>query len=139
MIDRVMGRGRLTEEEIRKLKANPYVEGINGSRIVYSRAFKLRFVREYFEGKRPTSIFEDAGFDVRTLGNKRIERCSARWREANASGSLGEVFPANDYYTKKENEKVLLKRLVREQQIEIDTLKKEIEDLKAELSIVQES
>ncbi len=134
-----MGRGLLTTEEIRSLRANPYVEEINGSRIVYSEDFKIRFVKEYFAGKKPSSIFEDAGFDVKVLGNKRIERCSARWREANAAGSLGEKFKNNDYYNKNENEKVALKRTIKEQLAEIQRLKQEVNKLQAELMSKREA
>lgn len=45
-------------------------------------------MEEYIEGKKPTQIFKDAGFDPSVLGSKRIERASARWRESYASGSL---------------------------------------------------
>ena len=125
-----MGRGLLTAEEIRILKQNPYVEDIHGSRIVYSEDFKIRFVNEYFAGKKPVRIFKDAGFDVNVLGNKRIERCAARWREANASGSLGEKFANNDYYKKHENEIMLMRRTIQEQREEINRLNKEIVKLR---------
>lgn len=133
----VMGRGLLTTEEIKKLKENPYVEEINDSRITYSEDFKLHFVKEYFSGKKPVRIFQDAGFDVKVLGNKRIERCSARWREANAAGSLGEKYANNDFYSKHENEMQRLKRVVREQSEEIETLKKEISSLQSRLAGTQ--
>lgn len=84
-----MGRGKLTKDEIRILQSNPYVKDVNENRITYTEEFKLLFVKEYFSGKRPMAIFQDAGFDVSILGSKRIERAGARWREANASGNLG--------------------------------------------------
>ena len=126
-----MGRGRLTMEEIRKLKANPYVEDVNENRITYTEEFKKLFVKEYFSGKKPMRIFQDAGLDVKILGSKRIERCSARWREANAAGNLGEKYANNDFYEKNENEKQMMRRTIAEQQEEILHLKQEIEMLKA--------
>lgn len=126
-----MGRGLLTTEEIRVLKENPYVEDVRGSSIVYSEDFKIHFVKEYFSGKKPRSIFEEAGFDVKALGNKRIERCSARWREANASGSLGEKLENNDFYNKNENDMIKLKRTIREQREEIQRLHQEISRLRS--------
>ena len=133
-----MGRGLLTTEEIRILKKNPYVTAVNGSRITYSEDFKRYFVREYFSGKKPVRIFEDAGFDVKILGNKRIERCSARWREANAAGSLGEKYENNDYYNKHENERMILERTIREQKLEIEVLKQEIACLQNKLQEINE-
>lgn len=108
-----MGRGLLTREEIMILNQNPYVEKVQGNRIEYSEEFKKLFVKEYFSGKKPRVIFEDAGFDVRVLGNKRIERCSARWRELNASGYLGEKIENNDFYRKNENEMARLRRIIK--------------------------
>ena len=121
-----MGRGILTTEEIAELKLNHYVEDVRGSRIVYSDEFKQLFVREYFSGKKPRTIFREAGFNVNVLGSKRIERCSARWREANASGSLGEKFENNNFYEKNENEVIKLKRIISEQEKEIEMLRNQL-------------
>ena len=85
-----MGRGKLTKEERTILKANPYVVDVNENRIIYSTEFKKRFMEEYNEGKAPSMIFRDAGFDTQILGSKRIERACARWKESYRAGSLGD-------------------------------------------------
>lgn len=85
-----MGRGRLTDQEKEILNSNPYVVKVNGNNIIYSTEFKKKFMEEYLSGKGPTAIFKDAGFDVKILGSKRIERASARWKESYAAGSLGD-------------------------------------------------
>ena len=46
------------------------------------------YVKNYLAGKKPTEIFIEAGFDPSILGNKRIERASARWRKLYADGQL---------------------------------------------------
>jgi len=84
-----MGRGRLSKQEIKILEKNPYVVDVNETRIIYAEDFKVRFMREYTEGKGPTQIFRDAGFDPAILGSKRIERACFRWKELFASGALG--------------------------------------------------
>ena len=85
-----MGRGNFTKEEMEILLRNPYVSDVNEKSISYSTEFKFLFMEEYIEGKRPTQIFRDAGFDIRILGSKRIERACARWKESYQSGTLGE-------------------------------------------------
>ena len=45
-------------------------------------------LKNYLAGKKPTEIFIEAGFDPSILGNKRIERASARWRKLYADGQL---------------------------------------------------
>lgn len=84
-----MGRGNLNEEEIRTLRENPYVVDVNERGVSYSKDFKFLFIKEYMQGKKPTAIFRDAGFDVKALGSKRIERACARWKESYEAGTLG--------------------------------------------------
>ena len=84
-----MGRGNLNEEEIRTLRENPYVVDVNERGVSYSKDFKFLFIKEYMQGKKPTAIFRDAGFDVQALGSKRIERACARWKESYEAGTLG--------------------------------------------------
>lgn len=84
-----MGRGNLNEEEIRTLRENPYVVDVNERGVSYSKDFKFLFIKEYMQGKKPTAIFRDAGFDVKVLGSKRIERACARWKESYEAGTLG--------------------------------------------------
>lgn len=84
-----MGRGNLNEEEIRTLRKNPYVVDVNERGVSYSKDFKFLFIKEYMQGKKPTAIFKDAGFDVKVLGSKRIERACARWKESYEAGTLG--------------------------------------------------
>ena len=129
-----MGRGMLTKEEISSLAVNPYVSNVTETRITYTEDFKLRFLKEYYEGKKPTRIFKDAGFDVSLLGSKRIERCSARWREANASGNLGEKYASNNFYEhhKTDNERMMLERIIKRQADEIENLKQYIKRLELE-------
>ncbi len=77
-----MGRVKFTKEEIEILSKNKYVEKVTGYSVKYTDEFIARFIREYNEGRKPNEIFLRAGFDTALLGNKRIERCSARWRKS---------------------------------------------------------
>jgi len=125
-----MGRGRLTADEIRILSENEYVTKVTENRITYSNEFKLLFINEYFSGKTPSQIFIDAGFDVEILGTKRIERCSYRWREANASSCLGNKKENNNFYESRHINNVLeLNKIINEQQAEIEKLRKKVEAL----------
>ena len=77
-----------TEEQRKNLSKNPNVESVEKTRIIYTEAFKSYYVKNYLAGKKPTEIFIEAGFDPSILGNKRIERASARWRKLYADGQL---------------------------------------------------
>lgn len=84
-----MARGRLSPEEVKILKENPYVLDVEETRIIYTNEFKFLFIQEYQNGKKPTQIFREAGFDPKMLGSKRIERATSRWKESWAAGTLG--------------------------------------------------
>lgn len=77
-----------TEEQRKILSKNLNVESVEKTRIIYTEAFKSYYVKNYLAGKKPTEIFIEAGFDPSILGNKRIERASARWRKLYADGQL---------------------------------------------------
>lgn len=77
-----------TEEQRKILSKNPNVESVEKTRIIYKEAFKSYYVKNYLAGKKPSEIFIEAGFDPSILGNKRIERASARWRKLYADGQL---------------------------------------------------
>lgn len=77
-----------TEEQRKILSKNPNVESVEKTRIIYTEEFKSYYVKNYLAGKKPTEIFIEAGFDPSILGNKRIERASARWRKLYADGQL---------------------------------------------------
>lgn len=103
-----VGRGFLTEEDVKILNNNPNVLYAMENRIIYSPAFKAHFIKEYQNGKRPGTIFKEAGFDTKMLGSKRIERASARWREAHRAGALTKC--ADDYLGYKSAEQKKLEK-----------------------------
>lgn len=83
-----MARGRLSPMEIEILKQNPYVEDVSHRRIMYTYEFKCRFMEQYLSGMRPVEIFRQAGFDVAVVGEKRIERATARWKALYAGNGV---------------------------------------------------
>ena len=84
-----MARGKLSPEEVKILKENPYVSDVDDTRINYTNEFKFLFMQEYQRGKKPTQIFREAGFNTNILGLKRIERAASRWKKSYEAGSLG--------------------------------------------------
>ena len=83
-----MARGMLSSAEMDVLKKNPYVADVNRQRILYTYEFKCFFMEQYLAGKRPVDIFRQSGFDVSMLGEKRIERATARWRAMYAANGM---------------------------------------------------
>ncbi|MCA1024450.1 IS3 family transposase [Halobacillus litoralis] len=76
--------------EMKQLEANPNVIRVSDRSITYHPHFKKVAIREYQNGKFPTQIFEEHGFDLSVVGKKQPKRCLKRWRETfEKHGDLG--------------------------------------------------
>ena len=87
------GGGAFSPDEIKYLKSLPAVAEATSKRITYTDDFTRYCVTRYNKGASPVRLFREAGLDPALIGYKRIERCFARWREAQ-DGILGAEAPA---------------------------------------------
>jgi len=79
-----------TDDEVIKLKENPYVKNVSNKGITYTEEFKRVFIEKYEQGSIPSIIFTECGFDIRVLGKDRYQSAGKRWRAAyNKNGELG--------------------------------------------------
>lgn len=76
-----MGLNYFTDEQVETLKLNPNVKNVTHKGITYQDHFKAEFVKAYERGKSPKQIFIQAGFDIKVLGEKRIDCATSRWRK----------------------------------------------------------
>lgn len=67
-----------TKEEIEELRKNKYVKNVSEKSITYSDEFKHHFIDERNNGKGPTRIFIESGFNPYVIGSKRIDCFNAR-------------------------------------------------------------
>ena len=138
-----MQNGQFTEEEIEYLSSLDAVEGVRQNQIIYSSEFKKDFIEKYKQGKKPGKIFEEAGLSRTIIGSKRIERASARWREAEFKGILGEVpAPSVRHENKIERLKQEKSEAIKKQREiryrEVNRLNKKIDRLKRRVKIRDE-
>lgn len=75
-----MGKNHFTEEQIRALRKNPYIQKVSTTSITYTMQFKEKFKEEYRNGKLPSQILADMGIDHRMLGKKRKDGLVARMK-----------------------------------------------------------
>lgn len=61
-----------TEDEIRRLEANPYVINATDRFINFTAEFKQTFYSRYKETRKPKRILESLSFDIELLGYARI-------------------------------------------------------------------
>ena len=138
-----MQNGQFTEEEIEYLSSLDAVEGVRQNQIIYSNEFKKDFIEKYKQGQKPGKIFEEAGLSRTIIGSKRIERASARWREAEFKGILGEV-PApsvrheNKIERLKQEKSEAIKKQREIRNKEVNRLNKKIDRLKRRVKIRDE-
>ena len=133
-----MGRGRFTADEIEQLRTNPNVVKVTETSVVYTNKFKEHFIEEYALGKKPKTIFIEAGFDPVVLGTKRIERACARWRESYAAGTLGKFDDESISRHFSDNKKEQLDELERAKK-KISKQDDEIAKLKAENELLKKA
>jgi transposase len=67
--------------QIKKLEKNPNVIKASDRSIKYGAEFKIRAVQENLNGKGPSQIFIDNGFDLEMIGKKKAKQCLNRWRK----------------------------------------------------------
>jgi hypothetical protein len=74
-------------EELKIIRANPYVKSATAKMIRFTVAFKEEFWQQTNEEcKSPQRIMEDLGFDIEMLGTKRINGILIHIREQVRSG-----------------------------------------------------
>lgn len=76
-----MSKNIYNEFQIKELEKNPNVKSASERSISYHPDFKLKAVTDYKNGKSPTQIFIEQGFDLNTIGKKQPARCLRRWRD----------------------------------------------------------
>lgn len=76
-----MSKKLYNEFQIKELKKNPNVTSASERSISYSPDFKIKAVKQYKQGKIPSQIFIEHGFDIEMIGKEQPKRCLQRWRE----------------------------------------------------------
>jgi len=70
-----------TKEQLEALKANKNVFKCSSKSITYSKQFKVKAVKAYYqERKSPNMIFLEAGFDLNVIGKRKPKDCLKEWR-----------------------------------------------------------
>ena len=77
-----MSKNIYNEFQIKELEKNPNVRSASERSISYNPEFKLKAVMDYKEGKTPSQIFSEQGFDLDIIGKEQPKRCLKRWRDS---------------------------------------------------------
>lgn len=74
-----MSKRMFTKEEIEGLLANENIAKCSEKAITYSKAFKLKAVKQYEEGLTPQEIFRNAEFNLAVIGRGKPKNCLRDW------------------------------------------------------------
>jgi transposase len=69
------------EIQMKMLENNPNVDHVSERSISYTSAFKINTVKENLNGKGPSQIFIEHGFDLQVIGPEKPQQCLKRWRK----------------------------------------------------------
>lgn len=70
------------ELQQRILESNPNVLSVSDRSIQYKPEFKIAAIKENQNGKGPTEIFTEHGFDLDCIGSEKAKGSLARWRKS---------------------------------------------------------
>ena len=85
-----------TQEQVDKLLKNKNVSRCSSKSITYSRKFKVKAIKRYYEdGYSPNMIFKEAGFDLTVIGSDKPSDCLVRWRRTHKNKGEKELTKEN--------------------------------------------
>jgi transposase len=83
-------------EQLKALRDNPNVAKCSNKSITYSKEFKLKAIRQYYEeGLGPNEIFAQAGFNLSVIGRKKPKSCLRDWRSIYKTKGQKELLKEN--------------------------------------------
>lgn len=70
---------------------NPNIERVTKSNIQFTKAFKIRSIKQYQAGLSPTQIFEEAGIDLSDFESCYARKSVIRWLIASNEYGLSKI------------------------------------------------
>ena len=123
-----MANKKFTEEEMRRLRASPYVLDVSSSIVHFSAEFKELFWNSIQDGKEPRDIVIELGIDPDILGEHRINELKTMIRnEVRAGKGFRDLETYGSYlkdYTDPEAKVKYLEQQLAYKDQEIEFLKK---------------
>lgn len=121
------------QEQIKELLRNKNVKRCSSKSITFNSNFKLKAVKKYYDnGYSSRIIFEEAGINLKIIGNNKAKDCLARWRKIYNKKGRKELIKENRGGSCNKKIKIEFK----DKEEEIDYLKTKIDYLNAENSFL---
>lgn len=136
-----MSRKIFTEEQQQLLRQTPYIYSVTDTRINLTKEFNEIFLKEYKSSISPRKILEDHGFDIDTIGERRVWSISNHIRTEFKKysnfheGYRSHAVPSSDTFSNSDSKSSSDADKIKQLQQEVDYLKQEMEFLKKISSI----
>jgi len=121
------------QEQIKELLSNKNIKKCSSKSITFNSNFKLEAIKKYYNnGYSSRMIFEEAGINLKIIGNNKAKDCLARWRKIYNKKGEKELTKENrgNSYNKK------IKIEFKSKEDEIEYLKTKVDYLNAENSFL---
>ena len=125
-----MGKNYFTPEQVEQLRQNKYVKNVSEKAITYTEEFKKVFLLEYNEGKLPSQILAEMGFDYKVLGERRVSNISyAIKKQSVRPEGFKDTRSDNSNMGRPSTKDLTTEEIIAKQKAEIELLKAKIEFL----------
>ena len=127
----LMSKITFSTDDIKILSKNRNVLRVSDKAITYTDGFKQHFIEEYLTGKLPRIIFQEAGFDINIIGQKRVEQSAFRWmRSYNKDGIIGLRDTRSESSGRPRIKELSQDEIIKRQDAKIKLLEEQVELLK---------
>ena len=125
-----MGKNYFTPEQVEQLRQNKYVKNVSEKAITYTEEFKEVFLLEYNEGKLPSQILDEMGFDYKVLGERRVSNITqAVKKQAVRPEGFKDTRTDNPNMGRPSTKDLTAEEIIAKQKAEIELLKAKVEFL----------
>jgi hypothetical protein len=125
-----MGKNYFTPEQVEQLRQNKYVKNVSEKAITYTEEFKEVFLLEYNEGKLPSQILDEMGFDYKVLGERRVSNITqAVKKQSVRPEGFKDTRTDNPNMGRHSTKDLTTEEIIAKQKAEIELLKAKVEFL----------
>ena len=125
-----MGKNYFTQEQVEQLRQNKYVKNVSEKAITYTEEFKEVFLFEYNEGKLPSQILDEMGFDYKVLGESRVSNITqAVKKQSVRPEGFKDTRADNPNVGRPSTRDLTTEEIIAKQKAEIELLKAKVEFL----------
>ena len=125
-----MGKNYFTQEQVEQLRQNKYVKNVSEKAITYTEKFKEVFLLEYNEGKLPSQILDEMGFDYKVLGERRVSNITqAVKKQSVRPEGFKDTRADNPNVGRPSTRDLTTEEIIAKQKAEIELLKAKVEFL----------